>query len=72
MSPELAAISTPTTGPIGPIGPYERQGGREMGRSPVPVGRSDAPLGRFGRAIRCSKCCRDAIRGPGLPRANPW
>ncbi len=55
MSREPAHLSSPMTGPIGPT---EREGGREMGRSGVQVGRSDTALGRFERAIRCSRCCR--------------
>ena len=71
MSPELAALSTPRTGPIGPNGPSERDGSHELGRSHVQVGRSDAVLGRSGRAIRRSRCCRHAVHGAGLPPASP-
>jgi DNA-binding CsgD family transcriptional regulator len=62
MSPELAALSPPTTGPNGPNGPSERGCDDGMGRSGVPVGRSGGPVGRFERATTGTGMHRGAQR----------
>lgn len=63
MPPELAALSTPGTGPIVPNGPSERGRDDEMGRSGVQVGRSDSTVGRsctsWALAVHCDASDRE-------------
>lgn len=52
MSPELSALSTPRTGPNGPVGPSEREDDPEVGRWPVHVGHFDSAVGHSEGAHR--------------------
>ena len=75
MSPELAALSPPRTGPIVPSGPSERGRDDEMGRSGVHVGRSDSTVGRsctsWALAVHCDASDREpAVIGADAARCR--